>query len=195
MVRMEENDLVLVQQTRAGDPDAFRHIVERHSHRLFRVAYRLTGNEAHADDVVQEAFLRAYSHLDRFDARSQLGTWLYRIAVNCAMDLMRKESRRRARETAEDRVQLAALETGDPRPDRLAESGELGRAVARVLEELSPTERTAFILRHFEGYTSVEIGRLLGLRPGATRNAVFRAVRKLRVALEPLVGVHEGGES
>jgi RNA polymerase sigma-70 factor (ECF subfamily) len=191
---MEENDLDLVEQTRAGDPDAFRRIVERHSHRLFKVAYRLTGDEANADDVVQDAFLRAYANLHRFDARAQLGTWLYRITVNCAMDLMRKESRRTAREAAEDRVELAALEAGEPRPDRLAESGELGRAVRRVLAGLSPTERTAFVLRHFEGYTSVEIGRMLGLRPGATRNAVFRAVRKLRAALEPMVEVSGGGE-
>jgi len=116
MVRMEGNDLDLVQQTRAGDPDAFREIVERHSRRLFRTAYRLTGNEAHADDVVQENFLRAYRNLQRFDARSQLGSWLYRITVNCAMDLMRKETRRTARETSEGKVELATLETPEPRP-------------------------------------------------------------------------------
>ncbi len=195
MVWMEGNDLDLVQHTRAGDPDAFREIVERHSRRLFKTAYRLTGNEAHADDVVQETFLRAYRNLQRFDARSQLGTWLYRITVNCAMDLMRKEARRTARETSEDKLEMATLEAHEPRPDRLAASGELGRAVARVLADLSPTERTAFVLRHFEGYSSVEIGRLLGMRSGATRNAVFRAVRKMRAALEPMVEIHEGGES
>ena len=195
MVRMEGNDLELADRARAGDTDAFREIVERHSRRLFQTAYRLTGNEAHADDVVQETLLRAYRNLHRFDGRSQLGTWLYRIAVNCSMDLMRKESRRSARETSEERVELARLATEDPRPDRLAESGELGRAVARVLRGLSPTERTAFVLRHFEGYTSVEIGQMLGMRSGATRNAVFRAVKKLRLALEPMVEASTGGES
>jgi len=192
---MEGNDLELVDRTRAGDTDAFREIVERHSRKLFKTAYRLTSNEAHADDVVQETFLRAYRNLHRFDARSQLGTWLYRIAVNCSMDLMRKESRRAARETAEDKVEMANLEAADPRPDRLAESGEVSRAVNEVLRDLSPTERTVFVLRHFEGYSSVEIGRLLGMRSGATRNAVFRAVRKLRAALEPMVEAQEGGES
>ena len=194
MVRMEANDLDLVEHTRAGDPDAFREIVDRHSRNLFKTAYRLTGNEAHADDVVQETFLRAYRNLHRFDGRSQLGTWLYRITVNCSMDLIRKESRRAARETSEDRVELAALETDQPRPDRIAASGELGRAVSRALRRLSPTERTAFVLRHFEGYSSVEIGRLLGMRSGATRNAVFRAVRKLREALGPMVEAREGTE-
>ena len=195
MVWMEENDLELVEQARAGNQDAFREIVERHSRQIFKVAYRLTRSEAHADDVVQETFLRAYRHLDRFDARSQLGTWLYRIAVNCSMDLMRKESRRTARETTEEKVELASLATSEPRPDRLAASGEVGALVESVLRELSPTERTAFVLRHFEGYSSVEIGQLLGMRPGATRNAVFRAVRKLRLGLGPMLGIGQEGES
>lgn len=195
MVWMEENDLELVEQARAGNQDAFREIVERHSRQLFKVAYRLTRSEAHADDVVQETFLRAYRHLHRFDARSQLGTWLYRIAVNCSMDLMRKESRRTARETTEETVELASLATSEPRPDRLAASGEVGALVESVLRELSPTERTAFVLRHFEGYSSVEIGQLLGMRPGATRNAVFRAVRKLRLGLGPMLGIGQEGES
>ena len=195
MVRMEENELELVEQVRAGNTDAFREIVERHSSRLFKVAHRLTGSEANADDVVQETMLRAYRNIHRFDARSQVGTWLYRIAVNCSMDLMRRESRRTAREISEAKVELASLATSEPRPDRLAESGELGDLVGNVLGELSTTERTAFVLRHFEGYTSVEIGQLLGMRPGATRNAVFRAIRKLRAALGPILEIQEKGES
>lgn len=195
MVRMEGNDLELVEQTRAGNTDAFRELVERHSSRLFGVAYRLTGSEANADDVVQETLLRAYRNIHRFDARSQVGTWLYRIAVNCSMDLMRKEARRTARETPESKVELASLAASEPLPDRLAASGEVGELVGNVLGELSVTERTAFVLRHFEGYTSVEIGQLLGMRSGATRNAVFRAVKKLRAALGPVLETQEKGES
>lgn len=195
MIRMEENELELVDQVRAGNTDAFREIVERHSSRLFKVAYRLTGSEANADDVVQETMLRAYRNIHRFDARSQVGTWLYRIAVNCSMDLMRRESRRTAREISEAKVELASLATSEPHPDRLAESGELGDLVGNVLGELSTTERTAFVLRHFEGYTSVEIGQLLGMRPGATRNAVFRAIKKLRATLGPILEIQERGES
>ncbi len=195
MVWMEANDSELVEKARAGDSDAFREIVERHSHRLFKVAYRLTGSEANADDVVQEAFLRAYRSIHHFDARAQVATWLYRIVVNCSMDLMRKESRRAAREVTEEKVELASLATAEPHPDRLAASSEVGEMVGKVLRDLSPTERTAFVLRHFEGYTSVEIGQLLGMRPGATRNAVFRAVGKMRAALGPMLEAKGGGES
>ena len=101
MDRMEASDFELVQQVRAGDTDAFSELVERHSRKMFGVAYRLTGSQENADDVVQESFLRAYRKLRLFDGRSQFGTWMYRITVNCSMDLMRKESKRMARETTE----------------------------------------------------------------------------------------------
>ena len=184
---MEGNDLDLVDRARAGDTDAFRELVDRHSRTMFKTAYRLTGNEADADDLVQEALLRAYRKLDRFDGRSQFSTWLYRITVNCGMDLMRKKSRRNARAAMDEGVVLDSVATEDPRPDRLALSGEIGRAVESVLGTLSPMERAAFVLRHFEGRSIAEIGGLLGARTGATKHAIFRAVKKLRAALGPLV--------
>jgi len=187
MRRMEGNDLELVERARVGDTDAFKELVDRHSQTLFKTAYRLTGNEADADDLVQEAFLRAYRKLDRFDGRSQFSTWLYRITVNCGMDLMRKKSRRNARAAIDEGVVLDSMATEDPRPDRLALSGEIGRAVESVLRTLSPMERAAFVLRHFEGRSIAEIGGLLDARSGATKHAIFRAVKKLRAALGPLV--------
>ena len=192
MSRMEGNDLDLVERARAGDTDAFRELVERHSRTMFKTAFRLTGNEADADDLVQEALLRAYRKLDRFDGRSQFSTWLYRITVNCGMDLMRKKSRRHARAALDDGVVLDSVATEDPRPDRLALSGEVRRAVESVLGTLSPMERSAFVLRHFEGRSIAEIGGLLGARSSATKHAIFRAVKKLRAELGPLVeGTHE----
>ena len=157
---MEGNDLDLVDRARAGDTDAFRELVDRHSGTMFKTAFRLTGNEADADDLVQEALLRAYRKLDRFDGRSQFSTWLYRITVNCGMDLMRKKSRRHARAAMDEGVVLDTVATEDPRPDRLALSG--GRSIA-------------------------EIGGLLGARTSATKHAIFRAVKKLRAELGPLV--------
>ena len=192
MSRMEGNDLELVERARAGDTDAFRELVERHSQTMFKTAFRLTGNEADADDLVQEALLRAYRKLDRFDGRSQFSTWLYRITVNCGMDLMRKKSRRHARAAMDDGVVLDSVATEDPRPDRLALSGEVRRAVESVLGTLSPMERSAFVLRHFEGRSIAEIGGLLGARSSATKHAIFRALKKLRAELGPLMeGTHE----
>ena len=87
-------DAAAVANARAGDKEAFRLLVERHSHALFRLAYRMTGNEYDAEDVVQEALVKAYRSLDRFEDRSSVGSWLYRITSNCAFDLLRSKQRR-----------------------------------------------------------------------------------------------------
>ena len=86
---MEDSDLAAVARVRAGDEDGFRLLVERHGRSVFRLAYRMTGNEHDAEDVVQETFLRAYKQINRYESRASFGTWLYRIAANYALDLMR----------------------------------------------------------------------------------------------------------
>ena len=187
MIWMAGNDSELVDLARSGDADAFRELVLQHSQRVFGTAFRVTGSAEDADDVVQETFLRAYRKLHLFDGRSQFSTWLHRITVNCAMDLMRKKTRRDAREISDEGVSEIRMIATDPRPDRMAASGEVGRQVEKVLRSLSPTERTVFVLRHFEGHTSKEISQMLGMRSGAIRNAVFRAVKKMRSSLEPMM--------
>ena len=87
---MEGNDHEIVRAVLAGDKDAYGALVARHSQNVFRVAYRITGDEADADEVVQEAFLRGYQRLESFESRSEFGTWIYRIAVNCALNMINK---------------------------------------------------------------------------------------------------------
>src|ERR1700733_4282810 len=84
----------VLARARQGDGEAFRSLVERHSRSAFRLAYRMTGNEQDAEDVVQESFLRAYRQLGRFESRANFGTWLYRIVANCSVDLMRSKQAR-----------------------------------------------------------------------------------------------------
>src|SRR3954466_5724948 len=91
---MEWTDAAAAEQARKGDQQAFRVLVERHSRALFRLAFRMTGNEQDAEDLVQETFLRAYKQLANFDSRSAFGTWLYRIATNCSLDLLRRRKTR-----------------------------------------------------------------------------------------------------
>jgi RNA polymerase sigma-70 factor (ECF subfamily) len=145
----------------------------------------MTGNQQDAEDVVQESFLRAWRQLGRFDERASFGTWLYRIATNCSLDAIRFRKRRSADSEVEERV--LALPSGDPTPERVAMSGEVRDRVAEAMDELSAPERTAFVLRHFEGMRIEDVSRVLGCQPGAAKHSVFRAVRKLRRALEPLV--------
>jgi RNA polymerase sigma-70 factor (ECF subfamily) len=183
-----EIDTAYVERARTGDADAFRALVERHSRALFSLAYRMTGNEADAEDVVQDSFLRAWKQLGGFDERAGFGSWIYRIAANCALDLLRSRKRRaeRVQPAWEDSPSPAAeLPSPDPAPDRLALSGEIRRRLAAAMSHLSDVERSAFVLRHFEGMRMEEVSRALDCQPGAAKHSVFRAVRKLRRALEP----------
>lgn len=192
---MEEGDAAQVARARAGDNEAFRTLVERHSRTIFRVAYRMTGNQHDAEEVVQDTFIRAYRQLARFESRSNFGTWIYRIAVNCSVDLLRTRLRHDERRAPEDREGpggLTTMPSNDAAPDRLVFSAEVLAEVKGALSRLSAMERAAFTLRHFEGMTIEEIGRVLNLRTNATKHSIFRAVRKLRVALEPLVTTPAG---
>jgi RNA polymerase sigma-70 factor (ECF subfamily) len=186
---MGGSDAAAVAETLAGDEEAFAGLVERHSRNLFRLAYRMTGNEHDAEEVVQETFLRAYRRLDQFKAQASVGTWLYSIAINCARDLLQQQKKHQGHRELESPERPSALEreaAGEPLPDRLALSAELSRQVALALRRLTSKERAALVLRHFEGLSIEEIGRTLGLRPSATKNSIFRAVRKLRRVLGPL---------
>jgi len=186
MVGMDKNDHASIRAVLSGDKDAYGALVARHSQSLFRVAYRITGNEADAEDVVQEAFLRGYRKLATFASRSDFGTWIYRIAVRCALDRIasRKvdESRRAANE---DDPELQAVQVADTAagPDRLLLSKEIGALQETAMRGLTPTERAAFILRHLEDRCTDEIAAALGIAPNAAKHAVYRAVHKLRQRL------------
>lgn len=189
-----QSDVVAVERTLAGDRDAFRVLVERHSHNVFRLAYRMTGNRQDAEEVVQEAFLRAYQKLGQFAARANFGTWVYRIAANYAIDRMRQRKKEEARKvepavyeqgTENDPVTL--VQDAAPTPERLAHNIELRKHMEIALAALSHSERTAFVMRHWEGCAIEEIAAVLKSSSGAAKNTVFRAVQKLRLALQPFV--------
>jgi RNA polymerase sigma-70 factor, ECF subfamily len=180
---MDWTDQAAADEARKGNQLAFRVLVERHSRAVFRLAYRMTGNEQDAEDIVQETFLRAYKQMHRFDGRASFGTWLYRIAANCSLDLLRA---RRVRGELQPGLDGAA--SSDPSPERVTRSKQLASMLDHALEQLSDAERTAFLLRHYEGCTIEEIAKVLGVRNSAAKHSVFRAVQKLRCALEPAWG-------
>jgi len=176
----------LIERAQAGDPKAFRQLVEAHSRDAFRLAFRLTGDHALADDIVQDSFLKAYRALPRFDARSRFGTWLHRITANCAMDQLRRRQREEARYQPLENQSQHLPADAEPGPERRARSNEIQHRVEAALAELSPAERTAFVLRHYENQSIAEISHALGAGVSATKHAVFRAVKKLRRELGPL---------
>ncbi len=187
---MNYGDDEALNRARAGDRDAFRVLVEHHATAVFRLAFRMTGNETDAEDMVQETFLRAWREIKRFDGRAAFGTWLHRICANRTVDFLRSRNR----------WQPALMAPGDdaeydpfrhmpaptPSPERAARSAQAGAMLQPAMEALSEIERTAFVLRHYEGLSIDEVATALGVQPGAARHSVFRAIRKLRRALEPL---------
>jgi RNA polymerase sigma-70 factor, ECF subfamily len=187
---MTHTDAAAVALARDGDSEAFRALVERHSRAVFRLAHRMTGNASDAEDVVQETFLKAYRQLSRFESRANFGTWVHRIAVNCSIDLIRARPHREAGHDAADLEQFGPGETAEPAlasPERLMLSTEVQGRIAEAMTSLSKMERAAFVLRHFEGQSIDEISRALGLKTNATKHSIFRAVKKMRQALEPFV--------
>jgi len=190
---MEWTDSAAAEEARKGDQRAFGALVERHSRSVFRLAFRMTGNEQDAEDLVQETFLKAYKQLHRFDGRSAFGTWLYRIAANCSLDLIRARKNRAERQTSASSSEaidlLDQVAAPGPSPERLARSGQVASLLKPALEQLTDLERTAFVLRHYEGCGIAEIAGMLGVETNAAKHSVFRAVQKLRRALQPVVEV------
>lgn len=188
---MEDSDAAAIALAKTGDSDGFRILVEKYSRSVFRLAYRMMGNEHDAEDVVQETFLRAFRQIDHYESRSAFNTWLYRIAANYSLDLLRARKRQQARQTSAtdpDGVDLLDIVASDePSQDRIYFSGQMKQHLKAAMDELSEQERTAFVLRHFEGLSIEEIGAVLNLGVSATKNSIFRAVRKLRGSLEPLM--------
>jgi RNA polymerase sigma-70 factor, ECF subfamily len=192
--RMPQTDAATVALARDGNSEAFRELVDRHSRAVYRIAHRMTGNPSDAEDVVQETFLKAYRQLGRFESRANFGTWLHRIAVNCSIDLIRSRPHREAsHDTAdlEDMGGTDAHDDGQKTPERLMLSTEVQDRINSAMSALSHRERAAFVLRHFEGHSIEDISRSLGLKANATKHSIFRAVRKMRAALEPFVATDD----
>ena len=195
MIAMEESELATIGRAREGDADAFRTLVEHHSRSVFRLAYRMTGNTQDSEDLVQETFIKAFRNLGGFEERAHFGSWLYRIAVNCFLDWRRSHRvHEELREEIEPRIEPGAPGYGMQRSNSEQQQllrMELRQRVEAGLEELSSKERSAFVLRHFEGMSIAEIGQLLNLDASAAKHSVFRAVQKMRRVLAPMVSQTE----
>jgi RNA polymerase sigma-70 factor (ECF subfamily) len=161
----------LIQQTRAGSRDAAEELFSRYWPRAWRVAVALSGGRPEAEDVLQEAFGRAYAGLSRFNGRSSFPTWLLRIVVNCAIDECRRERRRR------DAVRLA-----EP-PSEVVHSSP-DPEVAAAVTRLAPERRVIIVLRYWLGYSAEEIASVLDLPPGTVHSRLSRALAELRSRLE-----------
>ncbi len=178
-------EAAIVERARAGDLEAFHRLVTRYSSPLYRLTYRITRSAEDAEDAVQDAFLKAFERLDRYDGRAAFGTWLYRVGTNCALDLIRRRRQRTDRTASFDEQELPVA-GDDPSPEKRVLGRQIGESVDAAMAELTDVERAAFVLRHHQGCSTAEIAEALDITPNNAKQTVFRAVRKLRTALEPI---------
>jgi RNA polymerase sigma-70 factor (ECF subfamily) len=181
---VEERELI--QRAVDGDPSSYRTLVERYEDRLLTLARRLTGDAHRAEDVVQDAFLKAYAKLASFTFRSSFYTWLYRITVNAASDTRQREERRRAM-SLDDGVIGRGLSSRRPGPPARAATAEMRAIVRAEIEKLSPKLRTILKLRELEGLTYEELAQVLGISKGTVESRLFRAREKLAKRLRDLL--------
>lgn len=181
MENVASPDEELVTAARGGDRAAFGRLVESHAARVFRVCHRVTGDDALAEDAVQETFIKVHEKLRDFRGQAQFSTWLHRIAVNAALELMRRN--RKYREDPVDEPAAMNWQDDAPSLERQTESAGIGRRLHAAMQRLSELERTAFSLRHFEEMSIAEICELAGVKESACKQAIFRAVQKMRDAL------------
>ena len=170
-------DAELVRKAKGGDREAFGSLVDRHAPMVRRLTRAVLGHPEDAEDAAQEAFLHAWTALDRFDPTASLGPWLARIAMNAARDLRR---RRRVRSTEPIPNSQAATGRG---PDSNAERALLRERLTHALSTLPERQRAAVVLFEVEGYSHAEVGAMLGIPEGTARSDVFHARRKLRHVL------------
>ena len=187
--RAEDDDLIRAAQK--GDRQAFDALVRRYDRSVLRLALHVLGNEQDAQDVHQEAFLKAYRHLSNFRFECSFYTWLYRIVTNLCLDqLRRRKSRREDPSTVLDSQGgemdlLSNLTDGraSANPARELERKTMNEAIQSALAELTPRERTVFELKHYQGLKLRTIGEMLSTTEETAKNTLFRATRKLRARL------------
>jgi RNA polymerase sigma-70 factor (ECF subfamily) len=173
--------------TAVGPPGALEALFREHHEKVFRAAYRVTGNADDAEDVLQTVFFRLLRRQDDLDLSQSAGGYLYRAAVNAAVDLLRKRKRAGAveLESLEETLQDAA----QPGPERRERGRELAADLRRALAGLSPKNAEIFALRYFEGYGNKEIATLLG----TSQTAVAVTLHRVRARLQDDLAAHRGG--
>jgi RNA polymerase sigma-70 factor (ECF subfamily) len=182
------DDLVLVRAAKAGDMSAFEQLVKRYDRNIFRIAQHITQNREDAEDVVQDAFLKSYQNLDRFQEQSKFYTWLVRIAVN--ESLMKLRKRRTAKtvsldedvKTEEDSVPREVADWA-PNPEQLYNQSELQEILGKTIQGLPSSFRTVFVLRDVEGLSTEETAEALDLSVPAVKSRLLRARLQLRERL------------
>ena len=187
------DDFDLVQRAIARDGDAFRSIMQRYNQRLYRLARSILRNDAEAEDAVQEAYVRAFTHLDSFRGYSSLATWLSRITINEALGRLRTQRPTvdfvtfEAQRTPAEIIQFPLTSKSDD-PERTMAQRQLLQLVEQTTDNLPEVYRVVFITRVIEGLSVEDTAEILGLRPETVKTRLHRARKLVREQLDKQIG-------
>jgi len=178
---MEASEKEIIRRVLAGDREEYRVLMERHLPAVLLMTLRVTGNLQDAEEAAQEAFIRAYQQLPAFRGQSSFATWVFRIAMNTALNLVKRRTRNPEwnAESIDNPSGVAPIAT-QPTPEASVLDNEARTQRERAMETLTPMERTAFVLRHMEDQPMDVVADTLGINANSARQTLFRAVSKLR---------------
>jgi RNA polymerase sigma-70 factor (ECF subfamily) len=193
---LEESDVNLVKRINNGDKEAFRALVEKYQRKVFSIAYGMVHNREDAMDLTQDAFLKAFYNLGRFEGSSSFYTWLYRIVVNVCIDHIRRSGKRFnvdyddtiLRDTEVDGNDHILPSTLGVNPVRVYGRKELLEQIGKALDDLSPIHRQAIVLREIEGLSYKEMADVMGVSKGTVMSRLHHARKNLQMRLHEYVG-------
>ncbi len=193
-VQSRAHEMDLIREAQSGSRAAFDALVRQYEHQVLRLALHLTGSEQDAEDIYQEAFLKAYRYIGNFRFECSFYTWIYRIVTNLCLDqLRRRKTRREDHAVVVDRTGdeidvLASISDNRSfsNPARELDRKMLGEKIQAALGKLTPRERMVFELKHYQGLRLRTIGEMLNTTEETAKNTLFRATKKLRLQLAEL---------
>jgi RNA polymerase sigma-70 factor (ECF subfamily) len=190
---VEHDDAELLQRGRAGDRDALRQLYERYHRRVLAVVVGMVRNPEDAREIVQDTFVRAFRNIENFKGDSSFYTWLYRIAVNRAIDLQRRSAKFQSTEfdetvgLGEDVVSTGGRASTGEDPFQAVRNRELGRKISEAIESLTPDHRAVILLREIEGLSYEEISEVMDCSLGTVMSRLHYARKKLQAKLKELL--------
>jgi len=174
----KQRDLEFVERLKASDPTAYEELIERYAEMVYRVAYRILQDPHDAEDAMQENFLTVYRRIGSFRGDSKFSTWLYRIATNVALDMVRARQRKQGHDVSWDDSEEEGAplpDTVTPLPEEILLTQEMREILEEELQQLSPKLRTALVLYELEGLPMKEVAEVLGISESAAKVRVHRA--------------------
>ncbi|MDD5455305.1 MAG: sigma-70 family RNA polymerase sigma factor [Candidatus Ratteibacteria bacterium] len=179
----KNEDFILVRKARLGDKDAFRQLVEEYKKQVYFIAYRMTNNHADADDLSQEAFVKAYQSIGSFKGKSSFFTWLYRITINITLNYLKKAGKNQPFELDEN----ISIADSSLSPDKVLQQRQLHEQITKAINSLPVKEKAVVELAVLEGLPHKQIAQILGCREKTASWRLFQARKKLKEKLSSFV--------